>query len=285
MAELSADGSTLPYLQTFPLAEVGQDIAVDPSGMVHFAGPIGLISTITEAQPLAPRALSIVNAASGQLSGTIAPGEIISIFGLGLGPTLAESATPQNGLFPTSLGGVQVLVNGIPIPLLYVSGSQINAQIPSPLKGSVNGIASLQVVYNSTKLPDFRLLLLSSNFAVFDNPGGSMTVTNQDGTLNKIANPAKLGNVVTIWATGLGATGAPVDGAVSTAANNYCSTCQLMLGSGTNYLTETVEYAGSSPGLIDGLTQINFMLPTNLNVSGGGALCTLPLLALRSHRC
>lgn len=271
VAELSADGSALPYLAYFPLAEAGQDIAVGPSGMVHFAGPIGLVSTITEGQPLAPRALSIVNAASGQLSGTITPGEIISIFGLGLGATLAESATPQNGLFPTSLGGVQVLVNGIPIPLLYVSDSQINAEIPSPLKGSVNGIASLQVVYNSIALPDFRLLVASSSFAVFDNPGGSMAVINQDGTLNKIANPAKLGSVVTIWATGLGATDSPVDGAIAHAANNYCSTCQLMLGSGTHYITETVEYAGSSPGLIDGLTQINFMIPTNLNVSAGGA--------------
>jgi uncharacterized protein (TIGR03437 family) len=271
VAEMSADGSAVPFLAKFPLAAAGQDIAVDPSGVVHFAGPLGLVSTITEGQPLAPRALSIVNAASGQLSGTIAPGEIISIFGLGLGPTLAASANPQNGLFPTSLDGVQVLLNGIPIPLLYVSASQINAEIPSPLKGSVNGIASLQVVYNSITLPDFRLLVASSNFAVFDKPGGSMAVINQDGTLNEIENRAKLGSVVSIWATGLGATSAPADGAVASAANNYCSTCQLMLGSGTHYLTETAEYAGSSPGLIDGLTQINFMLPTDLYVAEGGA--------------
>ena len=44
-----------------------------------------------------------------------------------------------------------------------------------------------------------------------------------------------------------------------------------MLGSGTHYLTETVQYAGSSPGLIDGLTQINFLIPTDLYVSQGGA--------------
>jgi len=44
-----------------------------------------------------------------------------------------------------------------------------------------------------------------------------------------------------------------------------------MLGSGTTYITETVEYAGSSPGLIDGLTQINFIIPTDLYVSEGGA--------------
>ena len=68
---------------------------------------------------------------------------------------------------------------------------------------------------NSVPLPDFRLAVVSSEFAVFENPGGSMAVINQDGTLNKIANPAKPGSVVSIWATGFGATGAPVDGAVA----------------------------------------------------------------------
>src|SRR5665213_3179739 len=148
VAELSADGSAVLYAESFPPGAAGQDIAVDQSGVVHFAGSLGLISTIAEGQPLAPRALSIVNAASGQLTGTIAPGEIISIYGLGLGPTTPVTATPENGLFPTSLGGVQVLVNGAPIPLLYVSASQINAEIPSSVAsgGLTFGIALVQVM-------------------------------------------------------------------------------------------------------------------------------------------
>ncbi len=84
VAELSADGSALPYSAQFPAGEAGQDIAIDPSGAVHFAGALGLVSTLTPSQPLAPRVLSVVNAASGQLSGTIAPGEVISIYGLEL---------------------------------------------------------------------------------------------------------------------------------------------------------------------------------------------------------
>jgi streptogramin lyase len=130
VAELSADGSAVLYSEPFPAGAAGQDIAVDQSGVVHFAGSLGLISTISPPLFSTPRALSIVNAASGQHTGTVSPGEIISIFGLGLGPTTPVTATPANGLFPTSLGGVQVLVNGTPIPLLYVSASQINAEIP-----------------------------------------------------------------------------------------------------------------------------------------------------------
>lgn len=118
VAELSADGCALPYTANFPVGRAGQDIAVDPAGVVHYAGSIGLVSTITPTEPLAQRALSIVNAASWQFLGTVAPGEIISIYGVGLGPATPVVATPGNGSFPTSLGGVQVLANGTPIPLL-----------------------------------------------------------------------------------------------------------------------------------------------------------------------
>jgi uncharacterized protein (TIGR03437 family) len=277
VAELSADDSTLLYSEQFPSGAAGQAIAIDQSGVVHFAGSSGLVSTLTPTQPLVPRAVSIVNAASGPFSGTIAPGEIISIYGVGLGPTTPVTATPENGFFPTSLAGVHVSVNGAAMPLLYVSASQINAEIPSGIAsgGLVNGIAQVQVVYNSTPLPIFYLALVGSQFAVFQNEG-SMAVVNQDGTVNKIANPAKPGTVVSIWATGFGITGPPVDGAIATAANNYCSSCQLTLSTGGMSISETVEYAGSSPGLIDGLMQINFMIPTQLNTDGAWVYFTPP---------
>jgi uncharacterized protein (TIGR03437 family) len=273
VAELSADGSKFLYSEQFPTGEAGQAIAIDQSGVVHFAGSSGLISTLTPTQPLAPRALSIVNAASGQLSGTVAPREIVSIYGLGLGPANGVTAAPENGLFPTSLGGVQVSVNGGPMPLLYVSASQINAEIPTGVASGglvPPGTADIQVVYNSSTLPDFRLAVVGSNFAPFENEG-SMAVINQDGTLNKIANPAKPGTVVSIWATGFGLSGPLVDGAVATAANNYCSSCQVTLFNGTTSITETVEYAGTSPGLIDGVMQISFMIPAQLNYEASGA--------------
>lgn len=271
VVELGPDGTILSNLSQLPTNFAGQDIAVDSSEVLHLAGSIGLISAITPAQPLAPRALSIVNAASGLLTGTVAPGEIISIYGLGLGPTTPLSATPGNGLFPTSLSGVEVLINGTPIPLLYVSASQIDAEIPSPLNGSQNGIALIQVFNESAMLPDFRLKVVNSNFAVFTNPGGSMAVINQDGTLNKMANPAKPGTAVSIWATGFGATAQPVEGYVATSAENYCASCQITLFDGTTRITETVQYAGTSPGLIDGLMQINFLIPAQLHYPDGGA--------------
>ena len=287
--ELSADGSTLLYSLQLPQDEAGLDIAVDPGGVVHVLGNGSLVSTIaTPGDPANPRVLSILNAAGGQSTGLITPGEIISIYGVGLAPTAPGQATPVNGIFPTLLNDVQVVVNGKAIPLLYTSASQINAEIPSPLTGTENGIAVVQLVYSwmmwdpvqpvtySVAVPEFRVGVVSSDFAVFEKSGGTMAVFNQDGTVNKIANPAKPGSVVTIWAAGFGTTGTPVDGAVATAANNYCSSCQLRLYNGAMDITETVQYAGTSPGLIDGLMQINFMVPTQITSNGAWVYFTPP---------
>ena len=90
-----------------------------------------------------------------------------------------------------------------------------------------------------------------------------------------IANPAKPGSIVSIWGTGFGAT-PPADGAVAAAANNYCSNCQIAFGHWPQNITETVQYAGSSPGLIDGLMQINFMIPTQITVGGAWVYFTPP---------
>jgi uncharacterized protein (TIGR03437 family) len=288
--EVSADGSAALYGAQLPSGDAGQDIAVDLSGVVHFAGSTGLVSTMAPPLFLANRVLSILNAAPGTTTGLIAPGEVISIYGLGLSPTSAVPATPANGSFPTSLGGVQVLVNGNPIPLLYVSASQINAEVPSSVAsgGLVNGIADVQVLYSVTEwdpvqqitvktaLPDFRVAVVGSDFGVFEKAGGSMAVINQDGTVNKLANPAKPGSIVSIWATGFGATGPPAVGAVATEANSFCSSCQLVLSNGATSVTETVEYAGTSPGLIDGLMQINFLIPTQFTSNGVWVYFTPP---------
>jgi uncharacterized protein (TIGR03437 family) len=261
LVELSASGSALLYSAEFPGGAVGQGVDVDQNGVVHVAGETGLVSTITPAQPSASCISGIINAAGGQLSGRISPAEVISIFGFGLGPTTPVTAKPgSNGFFPTSLGGVQVLVNGAAIPLLYVSASQINAEIPAPFSGAD---AVVQVINNSAALPDFRVSVDASIFGIFVNPDGSVAAINQDGTVNSSTNPAKAGSIVSIWGTGFGNAAITVDGAVATGADNWCYECQVSIGSST----ETVEYAGAAPGLIDGIVQINFMVESQSGVS------------------
>jgi len=260
LAELSADGSKL--LSSMGLGFTGQGVAVDSSGILHLASTYGLVSTFTPGASPASRITGIVNAAQGQVAGRIAPSEIISIFGYGLGPAAPAVATPQNGAFPTALAGVRVLVNGTAVPLLYVSESQINAEIPSPVNGVQAGNATVQVMNGSATLPEFRASVDDSIFGVFLNPDGYLAAINQDGTLNSEANPAKAGSIVSIWATGL-PPAATVDGAVANAADNWCLGCQISFGS----VTEVASYAGAAPGLIDGVMQINFLIPASVSLT------------------
>ena len=256
VAELSPDGSALVYSDEFPEGTVGQSIAVDPNGVVHVASLNGLVSAIVPAQPFSSPIFGVMNAAAGQISGRVAPGEVISIFGTGLGPATPVYPTPAGGFFPRSLGGVQVLVDGTAIPLLYVSNSQINAEIPAPLNGMDSAV--VQVMNGSRILPGFHVAVDASIYGIFQNPDGSAKAINQDGTPNSASNPAQPGSIVSIWVTGFGDDffGA-VDGAVSTAANNWCAYCQIAVADAT----ETVEYGGAAPGVIDGVVQISFMTP------------------------
>ena len=158
---------------------------------------------------------------------------------------------------------MQVLVGGTPIPLLCVSSSQINAEIPSPLDdGPEKGMADVQVVNNSAALPHFRAGEAPSDFSAFYSSGAYLAVTNQDGTVSSKTNPAKPGSYVSLWATGLGYfLGVIMDGAVATTANSSCSGCQVSFRTFGVDVIEPVQYAGSAPGLIDGLLQMNVMIP------------------------
>jgi uncharacterized protein (TIGR03437 family) len=271
LAELSVDGSTLLYSAEFPQGTAGQGVAVDQKGVIHVAGNVGMVSTIVPGQPFASPIFGIGNAAAGQISGRVALGEVISIFGSGLGPTPPVSAAPVNGVFPTSLGGVQVLFNGAAIPLLYVSPSQINAEIPEPQPSIYNPgaeTAVVQVINGAAMLPAFPVAVDTSIYGIFQNTDGSAKAINQDGTLNSASNPAKAGSIVSIWATGFGYAFGPLDGAVTPVVTNWCAYCQISIG-GPSGVVETVEYAGTAPGLIDGVMQVNFMVPSQVDGSQG----------------
>ena len=152
---------------------------------------------------------SVVNAASFA-SGPIAPGEIISIFGAGLGPETPALGVvdSETGRLPTALEGVSVLLDGEPSPLLYVRETQINAQVPYEIAGRSS--VQLAVSYGSIDSPRVTLAVSPARPALFLIPGSrSAIVLNEDGRLNSASQPARLGESVTLFGTGQGETSPP----------------------------------------------------------------------------
>jgi uncharacterized protein (TIGR03437 family) len=257
LAELKSDGSALDYSAIFAAGSVGQAIVMDQSGRIHAAGQNGLISVITPQQPYAPRIFGITNAAGGIFSGRISPGEVISIYGSGIGPAMAVSgASADDGLFPKSLGGVQVSIDGVLAPLLYASSAQINAQVPFVLTDPDN--AAISINSASSSIPVFRASVDTAIPGIFNNAGFAAAL-NQDGTVNSMANPAKVGSIVSLWVTGTD-TRYEIDGQVATSAEAFtCNYCEVDVeGSGLSL----VVYAGPAPGIINGVSQINFKVPS-----------------------
>ncbi len=132
---LNAMGSALTYSALYPADTVAQSVALDPSGLVHVAGLNGFISTIAPGTAPAMSIFAFQNVFGGDPTPRISPAEVVAIYGPGIGPATAVTAVPVNSVYPATLGGVQVTVNGANMPLLYVSANQINAVLPMELPG------------------------------------------------------------------------------------------------------------------------------------------------------
>jgi uncharacterized protein (TIGR03437 family) len=270
LAAFNPSGSTLVYSARYPNDALSQSLAVDPTGLLHVAGPTGIVGTVAPSGTPAMRIFGIANAAFGPLVGRIVPAELISIYGPHIGPATPVTATATSGVLPTSLGGVQVFFNGVAMPLLYVSDSQINAVAPQ--SATPGSSMTVHIVSNSVTSPDFPVTVVTAEPEVFRNSDGTAAAINQDNTLNSAANPAKAGSIVSIWTTGTGSIyPRPLDGQISTAAQDY-ECCQVgmslvvydpLTGNPTSgFATEAVVlYAGAAPGMVAGVVQINFQIP------------------------
>jgi uncharacterized protein (TIGR03437 family) len=144
----------------------------------------------------------------------ISPGEIVSLFGSGLGPAAGTPAwLDAAGRFPTEVANVKVTFNGEPSPLLYVQDGQINAIAPWSLQDGQQ--VAVCVVYNGATTNCLNAGVAAAHPGVFMVDPHHALALNQDGTVNSASNPAKIGSVVSIFGTGLGAIEpVPSDGSI-----------------------------------------------------------------------
>jgi len=215
-------------------------------------------------------------ASAGQLGAlpAVAPGSWIEIYGANLSINVRSwtGADFTNGglTAPTSLDGNEVTIGGQPAYLDYISGTQINAQVPSGVgTGSQSlvvtnangGKATSTVTVNAVEPGIFA----PSSFVVggkqyagavandgvtFILPPGAVP-----GITSQRANP---GDRITFYGVGFG----PVTPAISAGqvvqGQNSLPSFQMQIGGAP----ATVQYAGLAPGAI-GLYQINVFVPTS----------------------
>jgi uncharacterized protein (TIGR03437 family) len=273
-------GANLDVTQTvnYSLPEAGigslanNRLALSANGNVFLSSGAGFVETENyefligvRARPLTGAGVflnpaGILNSASfAPVTNPIAPGQFITLFGSGLGPAtpLVAPTIP----FPTNLGGISVTVQGRPAPLYFVSANQISALVPFATSG-----ISADVVVRAGNQESNRVTVAVSRtapgvYSLSQNGIGPAAMLKADFSVVSPANPARPGETILIYLTGLGALDPPVgDGAAAPAntLSRVTSNVNVYIGG----QRATVSFAGAAPGFA-GLYQVNAVIPAN----------------------
>jgi uncharacterized protein (TIGR03437 family) len=187
-------------------------------------------------------------------SATVSPGSIVDIYGTGLAETGVNA--PSGQALPTTLGGVQVMVNGRNAPLIYVGPLQIVFQMPYE---TALGNASVVVVNNDVASAAAPVAVQQAAPFILTYGSNRAVVVNQDGSVNASGNGDKADDVLVAYLIGSG----PLDNPIATGADASSSPLsreKQMTTVSVGGANATVQFAGMTPGFA-GLMQVNFVIP------------------------
>ncbi len=204
----------------------------------------------------------VVNNASFVLSpAPVAPGSIAALFGTNLndGSQILFSSFGTDGKLVTTLGDASVTVDDIPAPLFYSTPGQLGIQIPYEL--ATNGAAKVQVTVGGVKSATITIPvdgLAPGIFTTTQDGKGAAAALHSDGkTSVSPAKPAKPGEIITLFGTGLGLL-SPSLGTGEPSTGNNTGVLPTVTVDGQS---ATVKFSGAAPGFV-GLNQVNIQIPS-----------------------
>ena len=250
-------------------------LAVNSQGIVYIADSGNSAIRSLQATTASISLAAVVSAASGQ-SGSVAPGEVLVLYGANLGPAGAAVSTTfnSNGLLPTSVAGTTVYFNGTPGPILYASANQVSAIVPFGVTGSY---VQMYVAYQNQTSAPITVSLAPAAPAFFtvnySGTGQAVAVNISDNSLNGTAHPAAAGSYVILYATGLGQTNPPgVNGSQVVGPPLPLPLIQPTATIGGK--PAVVQYAGGGVGLLSGVSQIDLLVPSGLTPGANAVVLT-----------
>jgi uncharacterized protein (TIGR03437 family) len=292
------------YLAAFP---VRWTLSVDNPAPANNPSQPAVTAFFDVTDPTQPAITSVMNAASylatARQSGTelnpvglnqtsVAPREIVSIFGKNLGSAAVTATTPSGtpSLYPLiSPDGIQVkftygvaLAKTITAPIIFTSSNQINCVVPKEVSESIGQAAPnafVQVLNGPTATLAFPLTVVAEDPGVFSFAGlgqGQGAILNYDSAsgsfvINSAKSQAPRGSTVSIYVTGMGelSTATVGSGEVASAAIPVADNTVRVDIDGQ---PAVVTYAGTTPGAVAGLVQVNAIIPPTVR-----ALAAIPL--------
>jgi uncharacterized protein (TIGR03437 family) len=259
-----------PFAPRGQVQDLPRAMVVDsPAGNAYLLTSSGLsIVPLALAAGRSPvfNASQVVNGAS--FRGPVSPGAIISIFGSDLGDQASAGSLP----LPNNLGGTCLTLGDLPLPLFYVSPTQINAQLPQTTNAG-NVVLSVRSRNTGRASTGVTVPVQAASPGVFTVRDNNLTIAalfrvSASGALSLVTanNKPFRDERVVLFATGLGVTTPRVAGGEASPASPLALTgpIQACIG-GHRY---PVEFSGLAPGFV-GLYQVNLYVPGD-RVQGEG---------------
>ena len=291
IAQLSADGSTLQFASYLDACGVS-GLALAPDGSVYAGASLNshpAPAGVLHLNPAGAPAVSldgVANAFSGDGS-AVAAGGLYALRIAGFQPTAVDLGLNPSQSLPTALGGVQVMVDGIPAPIQQTSSGQVIIVAPAPMRAGravagVTELVAIQVIANGIgsnvvwmPLASSAPGLMTATFPNLTPPDSSGFVDgfarNQDGSVNSASNPAAVGSSLTFYVTGMGATNPNVEpGSIASGSGivpvaPIFSSWDRFNGSPFNSPGDAVS---SVPGYVSAIFQLRLATPTSLQNVG-----------------
>ena len=295
LTRLNASGSTLVYSMYLggSQADRATGLAVDSAGNAYVVGqtsspdfPVtsaaiepsargavdGFFARIAPAAVTASACVSavgVVNAAS-QMPGPVSAGELVTLYGTGLGPgQLVGARLTADRRMDSSLAGTRVFFDNVPAPLIYVSATQVGAIVPYSVAGKAS--VELRVESATGRTNTVRLAVAASAPGLFTLEAtgrGQGAILHPEYSVNGPGNPAERGSAVILYATGEGQT--DPGGTDGKLAVGVYPRPRLPVSVRIGGLEADVWYAGAAPGLVAGALQVNVKVPET--VAAGAAV-------------
>jgi endo-1,4-beta-xylanase len=213
--------------------------------------------------PATISAANLLNAAN-YAGGGVAPGEIVTLFDARYGPaSLTTRQFDAAGKITSSLASTQLLFDGTAAPVVYASSVQSSFIVPYTLAGKAS--TTVQYVYQGAYSNPVTVPVVATAPALFsiDSSGaGPGAILDAAFRVNSATNPAKVDDVVLLFATGAGAItpAGPDGGLIADTSTKPVAPVSVQIGG----KDAAVQYAGGAPGLTNGLLQVNVVIPSGL---------------------
>jgi uncharacterized protein (TIGR03437 family) len=251
--DCSGDGGTCP--STVAINSAFTNLPVSNGNYV-------LVTSIVQVPALTAAGVeSAASFAQNQLTG-VSPGEILVLYGTALGPSQLTTLSVNNGVISNNLAGTQVAFDGKPAPIIYTSSGQVSVIVPYGIAGLPT--VDIALTYNGTVGNTIAVPVKAANPAIFtlnSSGTGDGAITRPDGSIVSASSPASVGDTLVLYGEGYGVPTSATslaDGAI------VGSTLPVPAAGGTLLIdgqTVPTLYYGGAPSEVNGVLQVNFVVP------------------------